>query len=98
MKNAKINSKNLVATSIAAAILAITGSTPVIGNNNVAGATTPASNRVNNGELIIAQCYPFPPFCWWNNDNQGNPEQEEIVDREKGRAVAHDPSKKHSLV
>lgn len=76
MKNAKINSKNLVATSIATAILIITGSTPVIGAANITKtvtstpnngattteATTSTTNRVNNEEVIIAQCWGWP---WW---------------------------------
>lgn len=95
MKNSKINSERLIASSIAAAILAITGSTPVTGTSTV------ALNRVNDGELMIACAnFPFccPPLCWRNNDNQGNPEQEEIVDREKGRSVAIADSKKAFLI
>ena len=79
MKNAKINNKNLVATSIATAILVITGSTPVIGAANITNTVTPAPNngattttevttadhnRVNNAEITAAMS-AFSWCTWW---------------------------------
>ncbi|MGK7901514.1 MAG: hypothetical protein AB4352_08890 [Hormoscilla sp.] len=111
MKHAKINNKNLVATSIATAILVITGSTPVIGAATVTDATavtdatTAAPNRVNNGEVIIA-C-PFPPWCDLLRQllgNQGDAEQKETAYRketvyqENGRAATIAPSNKRSCI
>ena len=81
MKNSKINNERLIASSIAAAILAITGSTIFIGVTTVTNAsniadtttateaTTATQYRVNNGEITAGMSASFwctfLPWCGW---------------------------------
>jgi len=79
MKNSLINNKSLVATSIAAAILAVTG------------ATTVALNRVNNGELMMA-CPAFP-FCYSPGSQDDFQQQETTSHKENDGVLATADSK-----
>ena len=79
MKNSLINNKSLVATSIAAAILAVTG------------ATTVALNKANNAESMMAQC----PRGWcYSPDSQDFEQPETASQKEHDGVLATADSKK----